>query len=54
MYEYKVFTLEDVKDISRESVKKLVEDLSRKGWEVVNVDYDNMAVLAKKTKMLND
>tara|TARA_R110002153_G_scaffold249686_1_gene406143 strand:+ start:2312 stop:2476 length:165 start_codon:yes stop_codon:yes gene_type:complete len=54
MYEYKVFTVEDVKDISRESVRKLVEDLSRKGWEVVHADYDNMAVLAKKTKMLND
>ena len=51
MYEYKVF---EAADYSLSAMNALLEEISRDGWEPVQVDTERMQVLAKKTKTLND
>ena len=51
MYEYKIF---EAPNYSLSAMNVLLEEISRNGWEPVQVDTDRMQVLAKKTKTLND
>ena len=51
MYEYKVFGT-DVK--SDQGLNKLLDEISRNGWEPIQIDWDMMQVFARKALMLTD
>ena len=51
MYEYKIFEAES---FSLAAMNALLEVISQKGWEPVQVDTDRMQILAKRPKTLND
>jgi hypothetical protein len=61
MYEYKIFGMESssassVQYLNYETpdMNKLLEDIAKKGWEPVQVDYYTQQILAKRLKTLND
>jgi len=51
MYEYKIFEAENY---SLTAINTLLEEISQKGWEPVQVDIERMQILAKRPKTLND
>jgi len=51
MYEYKIFEAESY---SLTAMNKLLEEISRTGWEPVQFDTDKMQILAKRPLILND
>lgn len=51
MYEYKVFEAENH---SLTAINVLLEEISRTGWEPVQIDAERSQVLAKRLKTLND
>ena len=51
MYEYKVFSTDKMSD---QGLNELLEEISRSGWEPIQIDWDKMQVFAKKALMLKD
>lgn len=61
MYEYKIFGTDsslgsgshylsyDLPDVG-----ELLEKISQKGWEPIQIDYNTRQILAKRLKTLND
>lgn len=51
MYEYRVFSTDKISD---QGLNELLEEISRAGWEPIQIDWDKMQVFARQPLILND